>query len=92
MFVMSRQDIWSHNKKAIANYAPNGKDLKLIWESRSTTERIMEILRPLRDLATEESISFSFGGRGRTFYVLNIPYKNIRQFQGRVGALPDSLP
>ena len=35
MFVMTGQDIWSHNKKAIANYVPNGKDLKLIWESRS---------------------------------------------------------
>jgi hypothetical protein len=92
MFVMTGQDIWSHNKKAIANYVPNGKDLKLIWESGSTAEKIIEILRPLRDLATEESLSFSFGGRVRTFYVLNIPYKNIRQFQERVRTLPDSLP
>jgi hypothetical protein len=88
MFVMTGQDIWSHNKKAIANYVLNGKDLKLIWESNPTAEKIIEILRPLRDLATEESISFSFGGRVRTCYVLNIPYKNIRQFQERVGALP----
>jgi DNA-binding beta-propeller fold protein YncE len=36
----------------------------------------------------EDSISFSFGGRLRTFYVLNIPNKNIRQFQRRVRALP----
>ena len=92
MFVMSGQDIWSHNKKAIANYVPNGKDLKLIWESGSTAEHIIEILRPLRDLATEESLSLSFGGRVRTFYVLNIPYENIRQFQERVRTLPDSLP
>src|SRR4029077_1340423 len=88
MFVMTGQDIWSHNKKAIANYAPSGKDLKLIWESGPTAEKIIEILRPLRDLATEESISFSFGSRVRTFYVLNIPYKNICQFQERVNALP----
>ena len=92
MYIMTAQDIWSHNKKAIANYAPNGKDLKLIWESGSTAEHIIEILRPLRDLATEESLSFSFGGRIRTFYVLNIPYQNIRQFQERVRTLPDSLP
>src|SRR5207253_3765209 len=57
-------------------------------ESGPTVEKIIEILRPLRDLATEESLSFSFGGRVRTFYVLNIPYKNIRQFQERVSALP----
>ena len=92
MFVMTGQDIWSHNKKAIANYAPNGKDLKLIWESGPRAEKIIEILRPLRDLATEESISFSFGGRLRTFYVLNVGNKNISQFQERVRALPASLP
>ena len=40
MFVMTGQDIWSHNKKAIANYVPNGKDLKLIWETGNPgTER-----------------------------------------------------
>ena len=92
MFVMTGQDIWNYNKKAIANYVPNGKDLKLIWESGPTTGRILEVLRPLRDLATEESISFFFGGRVRTFYVLNIPYKDIRQFQERVRALPGLVP
>jgi hypothetical protein len=92
MRVMTGQEIWSRNKKAIANYVPNGKDLKLIWESGPAAEKIIEILRPLRDLATEGAVSFSFGGRVRTFYVLNIPYKDIRQFQERVRALPDFVP
>src|SRR5262249_2117771 len=96
MFVMTEQDIWSHNKKAIANYVPNGKDLKLIWETGgSRTESIIRMFQSLRDLGTEDSLSFSFGGRVRTFYVLNIPYKNIRQFQERVNALPatpETLP
>jgi hypothetical protein len=93
MIIMTGQDIWSHNKKAIANYVPNGKDLKLIWETGDAgTERIIRMFQSLRDLVTEDSLSFSFGGRGRTFYVLNIPYKNIREFQERVRALPDSLP
>jgi hypothetical protein len=92
MCVMTGQDTWSHNKKAIANYVPNGKDLKLIWESGPTAEKIIEILRPLRDLATEESVSFSFGGRRRTFNVLNISSNNILQFQERVRTLPDSFP
>jgi hypothetical protein len=93
MIVMTGQDIWSQNKKAIANYVPNGKDLKLIWETGDAgTERIIRMFQSLRDLVTEDSLSFSFGGRGRTFYVLNIPYKNIREFQERVRALPDSLP
>lgn len=88
MIVMTGQDIWSNNKKAIANYVPSGKDLKLIWESSPTAETIVGMLRPLRDLATEESVSFSFAGRRKTFRVLTIPSANIQQFQQRVSALP----
>jgi hypothetical protein len=47
------------------------------------------MFRLLSDLATADSVWFSFGGRVRAFYVLNIPYKDIRQFQERVRALPD---
>jgi hypothetical protein len=90
--VMAQDDVWSHNKEAILNYVPNGKDLKLIWESDPKTRRIIAMFRPLSDLATADSTSFSFGGRVRTFYVLNIPYKDIRQFQERVKALPDLVP
>jgi hypothetical protein len=92
MLVITQQNVWSDNKMAILTYVPSSKDLKLIWESGPTTGRILEMLWPLRDLATEESISFSFGGRVRTFYVLNIASKKIREFQQHVGALPDTLP
>jgi hypothetical protein len=90
--LMIQQDVWSHNRKAILDYVPKGKDLKLIWESDSKTERIVEILRRLRDTASQESISCSFAGRQRTFHVLNIASSDIGEFQGRVRALPDSLP
>jgi DNA-binding beta-propeller fold protein YncE len=46
------------------------------------------MFQSLRDLGAEDSLSFSFGGRLRTFYVLNIPNKKIRQFQERVSVLP----
>ena len=46
------------------------------------------MFQTLRDLAMEDSTSFSFGGRLRTFYVLNIPNRNISRFQQRVRALP----
>ncbi len=92
MYVMSPLDIWKHNKTAILLYAPTNKDLKLLWESTPTTARIIEMFRPLRDLATEESMFFSFAGRQKTFYALDIASKNIREFQERVRALPDSLP
>ena len=92
MFVITLQDVWSRNKKAILDYVPHGKDLKLIWENDPKTQRIIESLRRLSDLATEASMSFSFGGRKRTFNVLNIASNNILQFQERVRTLPDSVP
>ena len=86
--VMTEQDVWNANKKAILSYVPSNKDLKLIWERTPKTERIIRMFQSLRALGTEDAISFSFGGRLRTFYVLNIPNKNIHQFQRRVRTLP----
>jgi hypothetical protein len=86
--VMTEQEVWNANKNAVLAYAPTDKNLKLIWERDQKTERIIRMFQSLRDLGTEDSISFSFGGRLRTFYVLNIPDKNIHQFQQRVSTLP----
>ena len=88
LFLMTEQDVWNANKKATLSYVPTNKDLKLIWERDPKTERIITRFQSLRKLGTEDSISFSFGERTRTFYVLNIPNSNIRQFQKRVKALP----
>ena len=60
--VMTPQDVWSQNKKAILDYVPKNKELKLIWEDDPKTQRIIESLRPLSDVATEAFMSFSFGG------------------------------
>jgi len=90
--IQSEQDIWNANKRAIVSYTPSNKGLKLIWENDPKTQRIIESLRRESDLATEASISFSFGGRKRTFNVLNIANNNILQFQERVRTLPDSAP
>ncbi len=92
VIIMTQQDVWSHNKRAIVDYVPKGKDLKLIWESDPKTERIIAMFRPLSDLATADSMSFSFGETKMTFNVLNIASKNIQQFQERVTALPDLVP
>jgi DNA-binding beta-propeller fold protein YncE len=85
---MTEQDVWNANKSAIVNYVPGSKDLKLIWERDPKTASIIGMFQSLRDLGTEDAISFSFGGILRTFYVLNIGNKNIRQVQDRVRALP----
>ena len=90
--VLSERDVWSANKKALTDYVPTAKDLKLIWERDPKTDRIIKMFEPLRNLATEDFISFLFAGKERKFYVLNIDNKNISQFQERVRTLPDSLP
>jgi DNA-binding beta-propeller fold protein YncE len=87
-FVMTEQDVWNANKKAVSTYVPTNKGLKLIWERHPKTERIIRVFQSLRDLGTEDSISFSFGGRVRTFYVLNIANNNIQQFQQGVSEFP----
>lgn len=87
-YVMTEQDVWTANKRAILTYVPSRKDLKLIWERDPKTERIISRFQSLRQLGTEDSMSFSFGGRTRTFYILNIPNNNIRQFQRLVKAFP----
>src|ERR1700730_1983982 len=85
---MTEQDVWNANKKAVSTYVPGNKHLKLIWERDPKAERIIRIFQSLRELGTEDSLSFSFGGRVRTFYVLNIPNSKIRQFQQRGSAFP----
>ena len=79
--LLTQQDVWSANKKAILEYVPRGKDLKLIWENDPKTQRIIESLRPLSDLATEASLSFAFAAGKRSFNVLSISSNNIRHFQ-----------
>lgn len=90
--LLTQQDVWSANKKAILEYVPRGKDLKLIWENDPKTQRIIESLRPLSDLPTEVSLSFSFAAGKRSFNVLSISSNNIRHFQEQVRTLSDSIP
>jgi DNA-binding beta-propeller fold protein YncE len=87
-FVMTEQDVWNANKKAVSTYVPSNKDLKLIWERDPKTERIIRMFQSVGDLGTEDSLSLSFGGRMRRFYILNIPNTKIRQLQERVRSFP----
>jgi hypothetical protein len=53
-FVMSEQDVWNANKRAIVSYLPSNKDLKLIWERTPKTDRIIRMFQSLRDLGSED--------------------------------------
>jgi hypothetical protein len=89
-WVMTEQEVWNANKRAILNYVPGDKNLKLIWERDPKTARIIKMFQPFRDLGSEDSISCIFAGKARMFYVLNITNYNIRELQERVRALPVS--
>jgi len=86
--LMSEREIWNANRNALARYVPSGKDLKLVWETDPKINRILKSLQSLQDLATHESLSYSFAGQQRTFYILNIRANDIRAFQERVRVLP----
>jgi hypothetical protein len=90
--IMDERAIWSANRKALLNQVPSGKGLKLIWEKHPKTARITKVFEQFRDLGTEETISYSFGGRERQFYVLNVGGQDVLRLQERVRALPDSVP
>jgi DNA-binding beta-propeller fold protein YncE len=87
-FVMSEQDVWTANKQAVLSYVPTNKALKLIWEIDPKTRRIIQMFQSLRHLGTDNYVSFSSGRRLRRFYVLNVPNKNIHQFQDSIRAFP----
>jgi hypothetical protein len=97
MFVMAQQEIWRLNKNAIASYVPRGKDLRLVWEiDPPKTDKIIRMYEPLRALAKEETLSYSFmtgsvPGGGSKFTVWDIPSRNIAEFQQRVRNLPNLL-
>ncbi len=92
MFVFTNdQDLWRQNKKILVGYVPHGKDLKIIWEKGSRAEGIIKMLKPARELGTEDSLFFSFAGRTWNFFVLNISSENIPAFRARVQSLPDTL-
>jgi hypothetical protein len=91
-FIQTENQVWLANKNTVINYVPTGKDLKLLWERHPKTERIVSMFRHFRDLGKEESLSFSFVGQDKNFYVLTFQNSNIPELQERVRALPEVLP
>lgn len=88
----TEQQIWSTNKKAIANHVENGKDLKLVWEKHQKTERIIKMFEPLRDIGREELLVCAIPRGGtRTFYTLTFQGRHIGELKERVKLIPDSI-
>jgi hypothetical protein len=89
VYVMADREVWRANKVALLSYAPGKKNLKLIWERGPKTDRIINRFAALRGLGKEETLSFSFAGKKRQFYVFNVDSTAITQFQERIRAMPD---
>lgn len=90
-YVQTTQQIWTANKKAILNYVPRGKGLKLIWERNGNTERVLRLFDPWPELIKQEYLTLTYEGLGKIFYVIDIEEKNILQFKEKVRGLPDNL-
>lgn len=89
MYVMTDKEVWRANRTALLSYAPGKKDLKLIWERSPKTEKIINLFTALRGMGRDESLSFSFAGKKREFYVFNVESGVISQLQERLRAMRD---
>ncbi len=56
-WVMTEQDVWNANKRAILSYVPAQKDLKLIWERDPKTARIISEV-PIDSRSWDRRFSF----------------------------------
>jgi hypothetical protein len=89
LYVMPDKEVWRANKIAVLSYVPSKKNLKLVWERTPKTERIINMFAALRGLGREDTISFSFAGKKRQFYVFNVDSRSITQLQDRIRNMPD---
>jgi hypothetical protein len=89
LYVMPNKEVWRDNKLALLSYIPRNKNLKLVWERVPSTEPIINKFTAFRDLGREATISFSFAGKKRQFYVFEVDNKNIPQLQERVRVIPE---
>ena len=89
LYVMPDKDVWRANKIALLSYVPRNRNLKLVWERVPKTEPIIKKFIALRDLGSEETLSFSFAGTTRRFYVFNVDEGKITQLQERIRITPD---
>ena len=69
------------NKNALQNYHKNTRDLKLVWEVRDRTQRIVEAFKKYRYLGSDQTLHTEYAGYGFDLYVLNIKNSNIDQFK-----------
>ena len=66
-FVMSEQEIWNANKRAILGYVPTNKNLKLIWERDPKTGRIIEVSNRSATLERKTLFRFFLAGEQGAF-------------------------
>ncbi|MFH1841142.1 MAG: glycosyltransferase family 39 protein [Candidatus Shapirobacteria bacterium] len=77
-------EILHDNIRAIINYSPTDKDLKLAWEVSEKSEGIVDKFRPYRQYGHEEEFKGEVDGVKYSLYVLTIDNEFIEQFKKEV--------
>lgn len=75
------EEIYNDNIKAIEEYRPAGKDLKLVWEISDKSAGIVELFKQYRHYGHERVYFGESDGNQFSLYVLTINNENIKQFQ-----------
>ncbi len=85
--LMSADELFSFNRKAILEYKPHGKDLTLIWERTEKSKYIYALFKDTSPYATDTIISENIEGTPIFLDILTIPSEYIEVFQQSVKQL-----
>lgn len=78
------EEILDYNIKAIKNYLPTNKDLKLIWEMSDKTAKIINIFSKYNKYGKDEILSDTSDGNRFSLYILTIKNENINKFKNEI--------
>lgn len=87
--LMSQQELFLFNKRAVLEYQSQGKDLKLIWERTEKSTHIRDIFKTIAQRATLQTLAYDIDGNHITLDILTIPSNSIDAFKTEVQSLPE---
>lgn len=83
----SFSDLLDANKRAIAEYGKNTRDLKLIWEVSFSIKPLIDRFKQFEYLGSGERKTINYYNTTSELYILNIDNKNIDIFKEKVSKL-----
>lgn len=88
--LMSKQDLFKYNVRAIRSYQSHGKDLKLIWERTEKSKGITEAFKKAARNSTVRTYSDTIDGNPVLVDVLAVPSGSIDEFKEEIESMSDT--